>query len=549
MANQSIDGQLKQARAALKAGKARDALTISEQLITQFPDDREAWALYPRALARTAGGANFIETLKSKALQSETSALAAAQAALACLNAGRMDEADKFFETAKIRGLSNDDCDHYRAERAWNGSDWKNFIALGAKLAENGRPIDHRQLLKLARAHYHLGNRQQADQIISQIEQSDMFDGNHVVALLSYFVDVNDGHSALVLLEQALDRGINLSPPAINRTILRTGAFLEQTPELTNALKRVKMAGGSSHTELRDAAASDPAELPLDDQRRLSRQLIDQAQSLAIDEDYAAAIGHIGAQLTRNWSEEFQRDLEEFIAVIEQLSQLPPAKRDLLTDFSGDCVVSKPGPDGKVAIVFTGLHDKVGKLANELFDRFLAASGIGAIYLHDHRRMGFCTGVASLGPNATGTVAGLKSVITELGATQLTVIGISMGGYASLRFGLLLDADQILCFSGGTVALPADMKRVGDPRVKIMARRIERSDAEFVEPVRDVLEASQSNSNIQLYFAENMDVDKLQAEDLKDFPNVTLHPISNSTQHGILTTVIGAGGLFTQNAG
>ena len=176
-------------------------------------------------------------------------------------------------------------------------------------------------------------------------------------------------------------------------------------------------------------------------------------------------------------------------------------------------------------------------------DGILARQGFQMIFLRDYSRCAFTCGIKSLGATADAAVAALRDLLAQQEARQLITIGMSGGGYASLRYGIALGAAALFSFSGGTVARPADMQALGDQRVPVIARLTERraTPEDFTRPVREVLAETPRAPRLNLYFSAASREDRAHAEDLADFPTVSLTPIS---EHDVFTTLLSQGVSF-----
>ncbi len=71
---------------------------------------------------------------------------------------------------------------------------------------------------------------------------------------------------------------------------------------------------------------------------------------------------------------------------------------------------------------------------------------VNRILVRDTANMWYQHGISGLGRDVDTTAASLRSLIDELSPTWVSTIGQSMGAYAAILFGTLLDVDQVLAF-------------------------------------------------------------------------------------------------------
>ncbi len=212
----------------------------------------------------------------------------------------------------------------------------------------------------------------------------------------------------------------------------------------------------------------------------------------------------------------------------EELKRAPISDED----GAGDFIVAEGGRRTAV-IVFTGLADRM-VMPLPVFDRYLAALDLTAIYLRDRRRIGFFDGVKSLGEDYDQTIDALKALTADRGIETVHTVGNSAGGMGAVSYGLDLGAARVLAFSA-PVALVADTKN-RDYRTAVFADRILHGVPEERRDFRARL-TRQPGSEIHLYYGSEMPEDTYHATFLEGQPGVTLHPLAGLSGHGALFQV------------
>src|SRR5262249_31592075 len=143
-----------------------------------------------------------------------------------------------------------------------------------------------------------------------------------------------------------------------------------------------------------------------------------------------------------------------------------------------------------------------------VFDRFLAARNIAAVYLKDFQRLMYLAGVASLGDDLDTTVAALRRLQDRLGATRILTIGDSAGGFAAIRYGVALDAACALSFGADTHWTP------GPGEFALFANRLRARFPIETMDLRPFLRARTECARIRLVFGEDEARDRMHADRL-----------------------------------
>jgi hypothetical protein len=219
--------------------------------------------------------------------------------------------------------------------------------------------------------------------------------------------------------------------------------------------------------------------------------------------------------------------LDGFAAHLRYAPAADVLRRPVMTDVFGSDVIAAPAPDSKtLALVFTGGSDSMS-MPLPVFDRYLAAAGVTAVYLKDFQRLMYLKGIASLGDDLPSTVAALRQLQQRLGATRVCTIGDSAGGYAAIRYAVELDAACALSFGGDTSWSP------GRGEFALFANRLRAHFPIDAMDLRSFLAARQECARIVLVFGAEEARDKSHAEQLSGLPRVELRPVPGQNTHNI----------------
>jgi tetratricopeptide (TPR) repeat protein len=221
----------------------------------------------------------------------------------------------------------------------------------------------------------------------------------------------------------------------------------------------------------------------------------------------------------RNHARRWQTD--RFRALAEASPSDAELARPLVVNRpDSDVLVAEcPGADTAV-IVFAGAADKVA-LPLALFDRYLAALGLSAVYLKDFRRILFVRGVQSLGNDYGDTVAALRAIERRLNVERVCTIGNSGGGRAAIRYGIDLGADHIVSIAGATGPAPC---LAATPDNQIITRNTLAHAGPETLDLRVFLQARRHESQIALVHGVGAGEEDA-ARHLSGLAGVSLHPV------------------------
>jgi len=111
-------------------------------------------------------------------------------------------------------------------------------------------------------------------------------------------------------------------------------------------------------------------------------------------------------------------------------------------------------------VAFCGVAHRLGTPL-PVIHRWLARLDASILYLRDYRNAGFASGIEAVAANAEDTAAHLVGLARQAGARRIVTFGNSLGGYAALRYGPLLEADRVLAFIPATTgfeSVPEDRR-------------------------------------------------------------------------------------------
>jgi tetratricopeptide (TPR) repeat protein len=217
---------------------------------------------------------------------------------------------------------------------------------------------------------------------------------------------------------------------------------------------------------------------------------------------------------------------------ISRLSERAPGSSELLRatvidEKLSDVIVAPAADTQTVVLVFTGASDQVS-MPLAIFDRYLAALGVTAIYLKDFDRLLYLDGIRSLGSNYDATIAAFRQIKSRLAARRLCTVGSSDGGFAAIRYGVALGADRILSFDGPTHWAPQF------DAFAFLTKRLAKKFSEREIDLKEFIESQRSSSKITLFYGQGSHRDKMHAQYLSSSAGVHLHPVMGVNDHNVL---------------
>lgn len=215
-------------------------------------------------------------------------------------------------------------------------------------------------------------------------------------------------------------------------------------------------------------------------------------------------------------------------------------RRTVIIDNPARDVIYCKAEDATAAVfVFTAMNDAFG-IPLSIFDRYLAALGVSAVYLKDFNRLLYLRGVRSLGSDYQTTVAALRGILDRLRVQELYVFGHSSGGFAAIRYGVELRACRIVCFSTAT-RISAELVPQFRRSRRITTKRYLASATSDMCDLKPFLQNKRHASEIRLYYADGDEFDRAEALHLEGLEGVSLHQVAGVSKHNIVLPMAACG--------
>lgn len=180
-------------------------------------------------------------------------------------------------------------------------------------------------------------------------------------------------------------------------------------------------------------------------------------------------------------------------------------------------------------VTFGGFAGGVGIPPFEFF-RMASDLGVCKVFVRDLAQAMYHRSLPGMGRGVDGIAEYVKGLSAEHGIERTVVLGNSGGGYASLLFGALLEADVAYAFSPVTFIGPVARALNRDRRApKLFWRAVFSSDARpSYYDLKDVFTERGSGTSFHIYYCPNGEwgrLDKLHATRMSHLPNVDLHVV------------------------
>ncbi len=151
-----------------------------------------------------------------------------------------------------------------------------------------------------------------------------------------------------------------------------------------------------------------------------------------------------------------------------ELRALPPLDNAAVAQAQGDFLIDACVPGAPLLITFAFV-DWAKTAEFYLFGRskkleVLGGKPVNRILLRDRRNLWYMQGVEGLGANVAEVAKKLQLLVAAMQPSALWCVGESMGGYAAVLYGLLLQAERIVAFGALSTFNAAFAEQYGDRR-------------------------------------------------------------------------------------
>lgn len=199
-------------------------------------------------------------------------------------------------------------------------------------------------------------------------------------------------------------------------------------------------------------------------------------------------------------------------------------------------VVRRPGCD-KVLLCFCAAQGTLGLPIN-FIHQWLGRLPASLVYIKDFRGLSGGCGFPTLGPDRPSAVAGLRRIVDEVDGRRIYTMGVSLGGFAALYYGLALGAVAALNLAGATDLTSDFVDSLGPiPQEYLNLRKLA---PDYALNLRDSYASAPHKPRVLMTYSLGHPRDRRQAERMAGSPHVELVAVEYA-QHNVLDPLIREG--------
>lgn len=175
-------------------------------------------------------------------------------------------------------------------------------------------------------------------------------------------------------------------------------------------------------------------------------------------------------------------------------------------------------------VAFGGIHGGVG-IAPFEFYKLTSAFPTKKLYVRDVNQTWYHGELPAIGSGIDALARYLRRVIQAQNCERVIFFGNSMGGYAAILLGWLLEVDRVIAFAPQTFINRGARFWQRDGRWKVQIENTYRcpwANAAYFD-LKSLLKKRNRHMQIDIYFDIGDRLDRAHAFRLADIPNVTLH--------------------------
>jgi hypothetical protein len=223
-----------------------------------------------------------------------------------------------------------------------------------------------------------------------------------------------------------------------------------------------------------------------------------------------------------------------FDAIPGDLPGLLPFRDDPAAEVQ---VLGRDGCDA-VLLCFCAREGTLGLPLN-LVHRWLGRVPASLVYIKDFHDLYGGRGYPSLAPDRRSSVKALRSLVEELDGKRTFTLGVSLGGYPALYYGLELGAAGALSLAGDT-DLTAEFNEQMGP-LPPPHRNLLQQTPDYAQNLREHYASWPHRPRVILAFSTEQPRDRQQAERMSGLPNVQLLPVEHYPHHNVVDPLIRRG--------
>jgi len=230
--------------------------------------------------------------------------------------------------------------------------------------------------------------------------------------------------------------------------------------------------------------------------------------------------------------------LGTLVAWFDAMPRHLPAPLAFRDERAADIQVVRRANCDAVLLCFCARNGTLGLPLN-FSHQWLGRLPVSLIYIKDFHDLAGARGYPSLGSDPEASVSGLKLLLEGLNAKRVYALGVSLGGYAALHYGLQLGALGVLGLAAATDLTPGflgSLEPIAPAHLNVFKQA-----PEYAKNLFEAYESMRHKPRVILAFSAHNIQDRQHAERMAGLPNVELLPITGYAQHNIVDPLIRQG--------
>lgn len=161
------------------------------------------------------------------------------------------------------------------------------------------------------------------------------------------------------------------------------------------------------------------------------------------------------------------------------------------------------------------------------FKNIMSSTKINKMFLVDNLRSWYCYGINSTYNSVESLCSFLKDIIDLCGKKYVMFYGNSMGGFAAIKFGAILEVQRVVAFSPQSFISQRMRNKYMDNR---WSDHIDKFNNKFIDTELELFSYLDSNSStvFDIHYSVNDRLDKVHAELLFKRANINLNHYTDS---------------------
>lgn len=192
-------------------------------------------------------------------------------------------------------------------------------------------------------------------------------------------------------------------------------------------------------------------------------------------------------------------------------------------------------------IIFSGLKQNPSAIPGFSFVNVTTVLPAKKLFMRDLDKAWFLRGFRGETTNVEQSVEFLKAEVARAGARRVVLLGYSLGGFAALLYGALLNADAVHAFSPQTFLSFWKRLRFRDHRWRRYVWKLHFGNTRPFHDLRLILPRSE-RTQFHIYYAQNSRLDAVHAAYVWGSPGVIHHAYPEGS-HRLVTELRDTGEL------